>query len=130
MIASVAVTVSAVKSAQLFITLYKICQFVGLKKKEVTTIVCVFFRKAPTKKGPKTFTPRLLGCYLARLLLSKRNLHFFKKNDFYLIYLPKSLISVFVSVHSLDCCYLKSTQLFKTTKKNVSTFYFNLKLLK
>ena len=29
-IASVAVTVSAVKSAQLFITLYKICQFVGL----------------------------------------------------------------------------------------------------
>ena len=49
-IASVAVTVSAVKSAQLFITLYKICQFVGLKKKEVTTIVCVFLRKAPTKK--------------------------------------------------------------------------------
>ena len=48
-IASVAVTVSAVKSAQLFITLYKICQFVGLKKKEVTTIVCVFLRKAPTK---------------------------------------------------------------------------------
>ena len=32
MIASVAVTVSAVKSAQLFITLHKICQFVGLKK--------------------------------------------------------------------------------------------------
>ena len=50
-IASVAVTVSAVKSAQLFITLYKTCQFVGLKKKEVTTIVCVFLRKAPTKKG-------------------------------------------------------------------------------
>ena len=30
--------------------IYKICQFVGLKKKEVTTIVCVFLRKAPTKK--------------------------------------------------------------------------------
>ena len=29
--------------------IYKICQFVGLKKKEVTTIVCVFLRKAPTK---------------------------------------------------------------------------------
>ena len=29
----------------------KICQFVGLKKKEVTTIVCVFLRKAPTKKN-------------------------------------------------------------------------------
>ena len=33
--------------------IYKICQFVGLKKKEVTTIVCVFLRKAPTKKETK-----------------------------------------------------------------------------
>ena len=32
--------------------IYKICQFVGLKK-EVTTIVCVFLRKAPTKKRLK-----------------------------------------------------------------------------
>ena len=31
--------------------IYKICQFVGLKKKEVTTIVCVFLQKAPTKKS-------------------------------------------------------------------------------
>ena len=36
--------------------IYKICQFVGLKKKEVTTIVCVFLRKAPTKNMKKSFT--------------------------------------------------------------------------
>ena len=48
-IASVAVTVSAVKSAQLFITLIKSVSSLVLKK-EVTTIVCVFLRKAPTKK--------------------------------------------------------------------------------
>ena len=35
--------------------IYKICQFVGLKKKEVTTIVCVFLRKAPTKKPAINF---------------------------------------------------------------------------
>ena len=34
--------------------IYKICQFVGLKKKEVTTIVCVFLRKAPTKNSKRT----------------------------------------------------------------------------
>ena len=30
---------------------YKICHFVGLKKRKVTTIVCVFLRKALTKKA-------------------------------------------------------------------------------
>ena len=33
--------------------IYKICQFVGLEKKEVTSIVCIFLRKAPTKNGAK-----------------------------------------------------------------------------
>ena len=46
--------------------IYKICQFVGLKKKEVTTTVCVFLRKAPTKN-------RFFMKYFKNLTVPKNN---------------------------------------------------------
>ena len=52
--------------------IYKICQFVGLKKKEVTTIVCVFLRKAPTKKESSWITNKVKNETVKRDQLFKK----------------------------------------------------------
>ena len=62
--------------------IYKICQFVGLKKKEVTTIVCVFLRKAPTKKKTKlvhVFQSSTIGLPLG--IISENRVEQFKAKE-------------------------------------------------